>query len=117
MAFDRTFICPSCGGCSVQKNAPRNAESREMNMIFGSEAAVTDAKLTYERTVERSLVHRAAVSEVFVTDLRSIDTDRYLAGAQLPLSHGYYSDHRPRPASFDTLLLLESCRQASIYGA
>lgn len=86
-------------------------------MIFDSEAAVTDAKLTYERTVERSLVHRAAVSEVFVTDLRTIDTDRYLAGAQLPLSHGYYSDHRRRPALFDTLLLLESCRQASIYGA
>jgi hypothetical protein len=88
-------------------------------MIFDSGAAVTDAdaKLTYERTVERGLVHRAAVGEVFVTDLCGIDTDRYLAGAQLPLSHGYYSDHRRRPAVFDTLLLLESCRQASIYGA
>jgi 2-oxo-3-(phosphooxy)propyl 3-oxoalkanoate synthase len=84
-------------------------------MIFDSETA--DAKLTFERTVERSLVHRAAVAEVFVTDLRGIDTDRYLAAAQLPLSHGYYSDHRRRPAVFDTLLLLEACRQASIYGA
>jgi hypothetical protein len=86
-------------------------------MIFDSEAAVTDTKLTYERTVERSLVHRAAVSEVFVTDLRGIDAGSFLAGAQLPLAHGYYSDHRRRPALFDTLLLLESCRQASIYGA
>lgn len=88
-------------------------------MAFDPEIAVTeaDALLSYDRTVERSLVHRAAVGEVFVTDLRSIDPGRYLAGAQLPLSHGYYSDQRQRPPLFDTLLLLESCRQASIYGA
>jgi hypothetical protein len=88
-------------------------------MAIDPEIAVTevDAKLNYDRTVERSLVHRAAVGEVFVTDLRTLDRGRYLAGAQLPLSHGYYSDHRLRPPLFDTLLLLESCRQASIYGA
>jgi hypothetical protein len=88
-------------------------------MAIDPEVAVTevDAKLSYDRTVERSLVHRAAVGEVFVTDLRSLDQGRYLAAAQLPLSHGYYSDHRLRPPLFDTLLLLESCRQASIYGA
>ena len=81
------------------------------------EATAVDTQLSYERTVERSLVHRAAVGEVFVTDVRIADPNRYLAGAQLPLGHGYYGDHRPRPAPFDTLLLLESCRQASIYGA
>lgn len=88
-------------------------------MTFSPEIEITaaDAELTYERTVERSLVHRAAVGEVFVTDVRVVDPARYLAGAQLPAAHGYYGDHRRRPAPFDTLLLLESCRQASIYGA
>jgi hypothetical protein len=81
------------------------------------EATAAAAKLSYERTVERSLVHRAAVGEVFVTDVHIPDSDRYLAGAQLPPGHGYYCDHRQRPAPVDTLLLLESCRQASIYGA
>jgi hypothetical protein len=81
------------------------------------EATAAAAKLSYERTVERSLVHRAAVGEVFVTDVHIPDSDRYLAGAQLPPGHGYYCDHRQRPAPVDILLLLESCRQASIYGA
>jgi hypothetical protein len=77
-----------------------------------------DTRLDYERTVERSLVHRSAIAEVFVTDLHSIDADRFLAGAQLPLTHGYYNDHvHGQPDVFDLLLLLEACRQASTYGA
>jgi hypothetical protein len=77
-----------------------------------------DTRLDYERTVERSHVHRSAIAEVFVTDLRGIDSDRYLAAAQLPLSHGYYNDQLDGQSPiFDLLLLLESCRQASTYGA
>ncbi|WP_268246501.1 ScbA/BarX family gamma-butyrolactone biosynthesis protein [Streptomyces xantholiticus] len=67
--------------------------------------------------MERALVHRAAVAEVFVTDMRKVGEDRYLAGAQLPLSHAYYSDHRQTPRLFDPLLLLEASRQAAVYGA
>ncbi|MEU0336688.1 ScbA/BarX family gamma-butyrolactone biosynthesis protein [Streptomyces sp. NPDC006193] len=73
--------------------------------------AAADAAPEFVRTVDRRLVHRAAVSEVFVTDLRR-DGDGFLAGAQLPLSHGYFGDHLRRPAAFDFLLLLESARQA-----
>ncbi|NYI04067.1 ScbA/BarX family gamma-butyrolactone biosynthesis protein [Allostreptomyces psammosilenae] len=68
---------------------------------------------SFTRTIERQLVHRAAVSEVFVTDLLPFDGTRYLAGAQLPLAHGYYGDHPRRPAGYDFLLLLEAARQAS----
>ncbi|MCG3041318.1 hypothetical protein L7D48_12225 [Streptomyces sp. S1A] len=75
------------------------------------------AELSYGRTVERSLVHRAAVSEVFITDIRSLAARRARAAAQLPLLHGYYSDHLQRPAVYDALLLLESGRQAAIAGA
>lgn len=72
--------------------------------------------LSYQNTLPRSLVHRSAVSEVFVTDLVALSGQRFLAAAQLPLTHAYYSDHRqPRPC-FDPLLILEAGRQAGIAG-
>ncbi|MFD4533004.1 ScbA/BarX family gamma-butyrolactone biosynthesis protein [Kitasatospora sp. NPDC058397] len=72
--------------------------------------------ISFGRTVERQLVHRTALAEVFVTDMRPVGGDRYLAGAQLPLAHSYYSDHLAASA-FDLLLLLEASRQAAVYGA
>jgi 2-oxo-3-(phosphooxy)propyl 3-oxoalkanoate synthase len=74
-------------------------------------------KLSFGRTIERSLVHRASVAEVFVTDIQPAGDARFVAAAQLPLSHGYYSDHTRKPAVFDPLLLLEAGRQAGIAGA
>ncbi|MGW7199716.1 AfsA-related hotdog domain-containing protein, partial [Streptomyces chryseus] len=74
-------------------------------------------ELSYGRTVDRSLVHRAAVSEVFVTDILPLALKKVRAAVQLPLIHGYYSDHLQRPALYDALLLLESGRQAAIAGS
>ncbi|MFE2285192.1 AfsA-related hotdog domain-containing protein [Streptomyces sp. NPDC059443] len=74
-------------------------------------------ELGYGRTVDRSLVHRAAVSEVFITDVQPLSAMRVRAAVQLPLTHGYYSDHIQRPAVYDALLLLESGRQAGIAGS
>ncbi|GAA0392710.1 hypothetical protein GCM10009530_50090 [Microbispora corallina] len=74
-------------------------------------------ELSFGRTIDRALVHRASVAEVFVTDIRPAGEARFLAAAQLPLSHGYYSDHTARPAVFDPLLVLEAGRQAGIAGA
>ncbi|OIJ88646.1 hypothetical protein BIV25_36380 [Streptomyces sp. MUSC 14] len=73
--------------------------------------------LDYSRTVDRLLVHRDALGEVFLTDLRRIDEDTYAAGAQLPRSHAYYGDHLLRPGCYDPLLILEACRQATLAGA
>ncbi len=75
------------------------------------------AELSFGRTVDRSRVHRAAVAEVFITDIRRTGDTRALAGAQLPLTHGYYSDHVQHPMLFDPLLLIECGRQAAICGA
>jgi hypothetical protein len=75
------------------------------------------ADLSFDRTVDRSLVHRSALAEVFVTDSRRLSEERYAAGAQLPLWHPYYSDHTYQPAVFDPVLLLECCRQAGTHGA
>ncbi|MFL1375917.1 MULTISPECIES: AfsA-related hotdog domain-containing protein [unclassified Nocardiopsis] len=74
------------------------------------------ADLGFETTLDRTLVHRRAVSEVFVTDLRPRSETDVTAAAQLPLNHGYFSDHTVHPPVFDTLLVLEAGRQAAIAG-
>lgn len=75
-------------------------------------APYSSRSLTYHQTIDRTLVHRASIHEVFITDTRMIDPDTCLVGAQLPRRHALYSD-RVRDA-YDPLLLLEICRQSSI---
>ncbi|NYI04899.1 ScbA/BarX family gamma-butyrolactone biosynthesis protein [Allostreptomyces psammosilenae] len=70
-------------------------------------------QLSFERTVKRSLVHRRAVNEVFVTDLRDVDSSTFLVGAQLPMSHAYFLDHASGPPRYTLPLLTECCRQAA----
>jgi hypothetical protein len=68
--------------------------------------------VTYEQTVPRGLVHRWSLSEVFLTDSRAVDGNRFSAAAQLPLSHAYFRDHLGLRGFHDPLLALEACRQA-----
>ncbi|WP_052851212.1 ScbA/BarX family gamma-butyrolactone biosynthesis protein [Streptomyces avicenniae] len=74
-------------------------------------------ELDYSRTVDRLLVHRDALGEVFLTDLQRLDDESYVAAAQLPRSHAYYGDHLLRPNCYDPLLIIEACRQANLAGA
>jgi hypothetical protein len=74
------------------------------------------ANLTFDRTVDRTLLHRRALSEVFLTDSQQVHERAYLAAAQLPALHAYYTDH-VRADALDPLLLLECARQAETYGA
>jgi hypothetical protein len=74
-------------------------------------------KLSFSRTVDRSLLHRAALSEVFLTDAQRIDVHRYVAAAQLPPAHPYYTHHALHDRVPDPLLLLECARQAETFGA
>ncbi|MEU2834129.1 ScbA/BarX family gamma-butyrolactone biosynthesis protein [Streptomyces lavendulae] len=87
-------------------------------MTIATEVA-TEAlpELDYARTVDRLLVHRDALGEVFLTDLQPLGDTRYAAAAQLPRSHAYYGDHLLRPGHHDPLLILEACRQATLAGA
>ena len=48
--------------------------------------------LHYDRTVDRHKVHRAAVSEVFLTDIRRQSAQHVLVAAQLPSSHSFFHD-------------------------
>lgn len=79
--------------------------------------ASTMADLSYDRTVDRRTVHRLALSEVFLTDVRRAEADRFFAAAQLPTSHVYYCDHAAPASVVDSLLLLECCRQAATWTA
>ncbi|CAO5257495.1 AfsA-related hotdog domain-containing protein [Frankia sp. AgKG'84/4] len=73
-------------------------------------------ELHFMRTVDRSLIHRHALSEVFLTDTVPTGAASYRAAAQLPSSHAYFTDH-VRHGAVDPLLLLECSRQAETYGA
>lgn len=77
--------------------------------------------LSYLRTVDRSLLHRRALSEVFLTDSRQLGGSHYVSAAQLPPAHAYYTDHIDATGDgdaihIDPLLVLECCRQAETYG-
>ena len=74
------------------------------------------AELSFLRTVDRTMLHRSALSEVFLTDCRPVDAERYVAGAQLPPWHAHYGDHPTADRLVDPMLLLECCRQAETYG-
>lgn len=73
-------------------------------------------RLRFDRTVDRRLLHRRTSSEVFLTDAGEAGERGYRAGARLPASHSYYTDHAGHSA-LDPMLLLECARQAETYGA
>jgi len=73
--------------------------------------------VTFSTTVPRQLVHRAALGEVFLTDMVGIGDREFLCGAQLPRQHAYFSDSLCEPSLFDAVLLMESVRQAAFVGA
>ncbi|WP_327659686.1 MULTISPECIES: AfsA-related hotdog domain-containing protein [unclassified Streptomyces] len=74
------------------------------------------AELSFTRTVDRRILHRWALSEVFLTDVHHTDDGGYRAAAQLPWKHPYYGDHLTRLDCPDPLLLLECVRQAETWG-
>lgn len=79
----------------------------------GQEGGVAGlGQVKFQQTVPRELVHRAAVSEVFVTDMRVVGDDRFVVGAQWPRAHSFYG---PRAGGWhDPLLLVETVRQAGL---
>ncbi|MEU5088539.1 ScbA/BarX family gamma-butyrolactone biosynthesis protein [Streptomyces sp. NPDC021356] len=77
-------------------------------------AEAVRAALTCEQTVRRALVHRRALSEVFLTDSARVGEEHFVAAALLPPSHAYYTDHTTG-GLVDPLLLLECCRQAETH--
>lgn len=67
--------------------------------------------MRFTRTLSRELVHRSAVSEVFLTDTERPSEDDVLLAAQFPRRHAFYHDTLGPRTHHDPLLLLEACRQ------
>ncbi|MBB4689038.1 ScbA/BarX family gamma-butyrolactone biosynthesis protein [Amycolatopsis jiangsuensis] len=87
-------------------------ESAGRNFTTTRDEVPGACSVDFQRTIPRSLVHRAAVSEVFVTDLNIVSSGRFEVGAQWPRWHGFFG---PRTGSVhDPLLYLETIRQAAI---
>jgi hypothetical protein len=68
-------------------------------------------KLSYDATVSRQLVHRAAAAEVLLTDWRQTGPDTFMLAAQWPRGHLLYG---VRDGRFDPLVVAETIRQAGI---
>lgn len=73
-------------------------------------APATIAELSHDRTVARSLVHVRALSEIFVSDSVRDGEHSFVAGVQLPRTHGTWGDRGGR--HHDPVVTLEVGRQA-----
>ncbi|MEV6955987.1 ScbA/BarX family gamma-butyrolactone biosynthesis protein [Streptomyces sp. NPDC051183] len=91
------------------------ADVPRMPRQLSSGSAARDGALSFDRTVPRSLVHRASVAEVFLTDGRRGEDNRVRIAAQWPRQHALYQPDAE--GSSDPLLLVETVRQAAIYTA
>lgn len=68
--------------------------------------------LSWNRTLDRTLVHRDSIAEVLLTDLVRLGDTEFLVAAQWPRSHRVY---RPdRIGRHDPMLILESIRQSGL---
>lgn len=74
---------------------------------------VEAADLSFESTVPRAIVHRHAVSEVFLTDSARLSDTEFLVAAHLPTAHGFFGD-LARPGRADPMYFVEVSRQACV---
>ncbi|WP_239590135.1 ScbA/BarX family gamma-butyrolactone biosynthesis protein [Streptomyces aureoverticillatus] len=78
-------------------------------MLVKERPAVDHRHLT--TTVAREYVHRAALSEVFLTGWEAVGDDTFRVTAQWPRCHGFYELYESGQASYDPLMLCETFRQ------
>lgn len=66
----------------------------------------------FSSTVPRELVHRTAVSEVYLTGMERIGADRFALYAQWPRLHYFYS---VADGQTEAAMVIETFRQATVY--
>ncbi|WP_127960417.1 AfsA-related hotdog domain-containing protein [Serratia microhaemolytica] len=91
-----------------------------MSFIESSESELINKVDSYnvQNTIPKSYVHRTMVGEVFLTDIKKIHDNKYVTVGYLPKSHSYFNDlfyQKTNDRVYDAILLLEVCRQTSIY--
>jgi hypothetical protein len=70
-------------------------------------------ELSYVSTVPRTLVHKQAIEQVFLTDSAQRGDDEFLVAAQLPRTHLFFNEPNACP-QYDLLLITELMRQATV---
>ncbi|WP_158657581.1 ScbA/BarX family gamma-butyrolactone biosynthesis protein [Blastococcus saxobsidens] len=81
--------------------------------MSADDAAALAGLLSTWRTVDRRLVHKAALAEVLITDLRPLADDLVALAAQWPRRHPLFQPEPDRDP--DPLLFVETLRQGGIY--
>ncbi|UNO39489.1 ScbA/BarX family gamma-butyrolactone biosynthesis protein [Streptomyces sp. MST-110588] len=89
--------------------APHDTAGRRAGRVPSRPRVLDMPPLT--TTVPREYVHRAALSEVFLTDWGYAGDDTWVVGAQWPRAHSFYG---PAGGLHDPVLLVETIRQAGI---
>lgn len=72
------------------------------------------ARMSFESTVSRRLVHRDFIDHVLLTDILRLEEQRFLCGARIPQSHGYFNEGGGSHVYSGILLSAEMGRQAGI---
>ena len=75
--------------------------------------ALIETLLRVEQTVPRAWVHKNALDNVLVTEIRACSDDHFLCTGRLPTAHGFFNDPGRRPHT-DILFYTELGRQASL---
>ncbi|HEX8646572.1 MAG TPA: AfsA-related hotdog domain-containing protein [Thermoleophilaceae bacterium] len=70
--------------------------------------------LTFERAMPRDLVHKAAIEQVLLTDLKPLGDDEFAFAAQLPRAHRLFND--TEHGLHDAMAILEAGRQGVTLG-
>src|SRR5437763_5686005 len=81
-------------------------------MTAHPEATAVEPELDVQSTVPRQLVHKAAMSEVLLSDSRQLDDYECEAAGQLPRNHSFHNDSSS--GYHDPLTVLEAVRQAGV---
>ncbi|WP_426701334.1 AfsA-related hotdog domain-containing protein [Rhodanobacter sp. Col0626] len=75
-------------------------------------AVEASARLPFDGTLAKALVHKVSIDQVLLTDYRPESEKGTVLYAQLPRSHGFYCEHMVDAKRFDLVALIEICRQS-----
>ncbi len=78
----------------------------------GSAVQTVEPAVGFDRTIDRNLVHRAALAEVLLTDVVRLDADRFNLGVQWPRAHTFYGTDAG--GRHDPMLIAECIRQSGL---
>ena len=77
------------------------------------DALIDTVPLSFEQTVPRAWVHKRALENVLLTELRACGDDRFICAGRLPRAHCFFNDAGRAPHN-DILFYTELGRQASL---